>query len=82
MEDWWTGGGKTAGVAFDTRPILQQVQSESDLHAEVVGQAAAEIVAKDQAHTGLAAADRFAVPGLREGSARSRSSADKKDWQT
>src|SRR5439155_1042236 len=51
-------------------PVFQQVRPQSSLHTQVVGQTALEVLAKDQASTRMAASDRLAVSGVRQGSAR------------
>ena len=64
VEKVFTYVAKGAWVVFDK---LNSVQPEAFDHAEVGGQAAAEVVSEDQAATGLAADDRFALPQVRAG---------------
>ena len=56
---------KTAGITFDTIQYFNKRNPNPFVHAEMVGQAAAEVLGEDQAHARLAAQDRFALPGLR-----------------
>ena len=60
-----------AGVAFDTIQYFNRFNPNPAVHPEVDGQAAAEVLAEDQADAWLAAADRFALPRVRQGSAGS-----------
>src|SRR6266496_6370305 len=66
--DWVVA--RSAGLMFDGYSVLQQVQTQSFLHPQMVGQARSEILAKDQAYIGMAPGDRLALPGLRERSPR------------
>ena len=60
----------TATVVFDTVQFFNKYRPGRKLHSQVVRQAALEILAEDQAATGLAPPDRLPLPGVREGSAR------------
>ena len=51
-----------AGAAWFVFDKLNQINQNRGFHAEMVGQAAAEVVGEDQAPAGMAARDRFAVP--------------------
>ena len=59
-----TYGANGAWTVFDA---AQPDQAESLVHAEMVRQAAAEVLAEDEAAAGLAARDRFALPQVRAG---------------
>ena len=61
---------KTAGLTFNTIQHFNKRNPNPSVTPQVVGQAASEILGKDQAHPGIPAADRFALPRLRQGSAR------------
>jgi len=58
-------------ITFDTIQYFNKRNPNPSVTSEVVGQAAAEILGKDQADAGLSAADRFAMPCVRERSTRS-----------
>ncbi len=60
-----------AGVAFDTIQYFNRFNPNPAVHPEMDREAAAEVLAKDQAGARLAAANGFALPRVRQGSARS-----------
>ena len=63
------------GCHFRHYSVFQPVQTQSFVHSEVVGQAAAEILAEDQADPRLAAKHRLALPEMRDRGRENRSSA-------